>query len=350
MAVGSATYNAANQQVTFGGQTLTYDFNGNLLSDGVNTYTWNARNELVAVSGPVAGTFAYDALGRRRMKTIAGTMMSFLHDGLNPVQEQGQATVTNLLTGGIDEFFTRTDATGMQTYFTDALGSTVAMADGSGAIQATYAYEAFGATTVTGTTANTYDYTGRETDATGLKYYRARYYHPTLQRFLTEDPLQFGSGDVNLYGYVNQNPLSARDPLGLQAVMPAPLPIPIPLPPVFVPGTPENLQFADSMAEAIRRILDSLAKDSPVFPDPANPPSDWIPRGDPADQRFYDPKTREVWKWHDEEGHGSPHWDIGGPPDRSTGQKGKQERWPQGGERVPKPTGKDGAKMGCRKC
>ena len=36
-----------------------------------------------------------------------------------------------------------------------------------------------GATGVTGTTGNAYDFTGREGDPTGLKYYRARYYQPT---------------------------------------------------------------------------------------------------------------------------------------------------------------------------
>ncbi|HXH81927.1 MAG TPA: RHS repeat domain-containing protein, partial [Candidatus Tectomicrobia bacterium] len=35
--VASATYDAANQQLTFGGQTLTYDLNGNLTADGTNT-------------------------------------------------------------------------------------------------------------------------------------------------------------------------------------------------------------------------------------------------------------------------------------------------------------------------
>jgi len=48
------------------------------------------------------------------------------------------------------------------------------------------------------------------------RYYRARYYHPGLQRFVSEDPLNvLMSGDVNLYSYVRENPLSFVDPLGL---------------------------------------------------------------------------------------------------------------------------------------
>ena len=47
------------------------------------------------------------------------------------------------------------------------------------------------------------------------RYSRARYYHPGLQRFISEDPVEFDGGDVNLYAYVANNPVSRRDPLGL---------------------------------------------------------------------------------------------------------------------------------------
>src|SRR5213594_4270162 len=94
-AVPGATYNAANHQLTFGAQTLTYDLNGNLTSDGTNTYAWNARNELSAVTGPTLATFVYDGLGRRKQKTVSGTATNFLYDALDPVQEQTDATTTN---------------------------------------------------------------------------------------------------------------------------------------------------------------------------------------------------------------------------------------------------------------
>jgi RHS repeat-associated protein len=60
---------------------------------------------------------------------------------------------------------------------------------------------------------NSFQYTGRENDGTGLYYYRARY--STLKRFVSEDPIRFGGGDVNLYVYVRSNPLLNGDPLGL---------------------------------------------------------------------------------------------------------------------------------------
>jgi len=43
----------------------------------------------------------------------------------------------------------------------------------------------------------------------------ARYYHPRLQRFISEDPLQFGGGNINLFTYAGDDPVNRDDPLGL---------------------------------------------------------------------------------------------------------------------------------------
>jgi RHS repeat-associated protein len=60
-------------------------------------------------------------------------------------------------------------------------------------------------------------YTGRRFDAeTGLYYYRARYYSPTLGRFLQTDPVGT-KDDLNLYAYVGNDPLDRADPTGLCA-------------------------------------------------------------------------------------------------------------------------------------
>ncbi|MCA9421817.1 MAG: RHS repeat-associated core domain-containing protein, partial [Nitrospira sp.] len=59
-----------------------------------------------------------------------------------------------------------------------------------------------------------YQFTGRENDGTGLFYYRARYYSPVIQRFISEDPIGFAGGDPNLYAYVFNNPVNLTDPEG----------------------------------------------------------------------------------------------------------------------------------------
>ena len=182
------------------------------------TYTWNARNQLTGITKTgFTASFTYDSFGRRTGKTINGTITNFLYDGLNPVQEKNGATVTaNLLTGlGIDEFFTRTDGVGVRALLPDALGSTVALGDGTGVLQTQYTYEPFGLTTQTGAAnTNSYKYTGREDDGSGMTYYRARYYQPRFQRFIAEDPIGFRGG-VNFYNYVAGNPLRWTDPFGL---------------------------------------------------------------------------------------------------------------------------------------
>jgi RHS repeat-associated protein len=112
----------------------------------------------------------------------------------------------------------RTDGIGTSTLLPEALGSTVALGDNTGTLQTQYTYEPFGYATTTGAaSASTYKYTGREDDGSGLYYYRARYDHPRLQRFIAEDPIGFRGGDFNLYAYVGNNPMRLRDPLGLAA-------------------------------------------------------------------------------------------------------------------------------------
>ena len=196
-----AAHNAANQLVQFNTDTLTYDANGNLTFDGTTTYTWDARNRLIQMSsGALFATFSYDALGRRVSKTINGVQTEYLYDGTDIVAEiqGGAVAATYLRSLNVDEPFLRTSAVA-EYYHADALGSTLALTDDSGVVQTTYAYEPFGNSTVTGTSANPFQYTGRENDGTGLYYYRARYYSPQLQRFVSEDPLKLlGNGTSRL--------------------------------------------------------------------------------------------------------------------------------------------------------
>jgi RHS repeat-associated protein len=221
-ALGSAVYNAANQLTNWDTVLLTYDNNGNMTSDGTNSYVWNSRNTLDSMNAPT-NTFQYDAFSRRVSKTIGTTTTKYLYDGATMVQElDGSPTpapTANLLTGGIDEVFTRTtaapDPEGTRNFLTNGLRSTIALTDSTQAFQTTYIYEPFGNTGAFGSaTSNSYQYTGRENDGTGLHYYRARYYSPTLQRFISEDPIGF-LGGVNLYRFVKNDAINKIDPLGL---------------------------------------------------------------------------------------------------------------------------------------
>lgn len=207
-AVVSASYDAANELTNWNGTPISYDLNGNMQSDGTNTFTWNARNQVATLNGR---NLQYDAYGRRIQNQL-GT--AFLYDGANAAQELTAGTPTaNLLSGGIDEMFSRTDSSGAFTPLQDALGSTIALVDGSGNLATQYSYDPFGNTTTSGlVSSNPSQYTGRENEGNGLYFYRARYYSPLLGRFTTEDPAKDGP---NYYAYAADDPINFRDPLGL---------------------------------------------------------------------------------------------------------------------------------------
>ena len=203
-AVASATYDANNRLTNWGGIALGYDDNGNLISEGSTTYTWNARNQLAATSQGAA-SYAYDAAGRRRSRTVSGVSLQTLHDGWNPIQlkQSGSAVETRLYGTGLDEIYGRTNSGPSQRTLTDALGSVLQLANADQSAQADYTYGAYGQTTETppGASSNLIRYTGREQDTAGLYYYRNRYYSPIMSRFISEDPIGLAGG-VNLYGYV----------------------------------------------------------------------------------------------------------------------------------------------------
>jgi RHS repeat-associated protein len=222
----AATYDAANQLTSWNGVPVTYDANGNLTTDGTRTFTWDSQNRLTSISGPTPASFVYDGVGRRSQKTVGAQTTAFLYDGPNAVQELvGGTPSVNLLTGvGVDEVFARRDGGGnTHTLLADALGSTVRLEDPGGTLPTEYSYAPFGGTTASGASStNDAQFAGRDNDSTGLYYYRARYYNSTLQRFVSEDPIGFAGGDVNLHAYTFNSPTNFTDPSGNQVLLAVP--------------------------------------------------------------------------------------------------------------------------------
>jgi RHS repeat-associated protein len=258
--ISTATYDANNRLTKWGGSTattqstLSYDNNGNLITDGTYTYSWNARNQLQTVSNTAGGTilanYSYDASGRRTSKAILSgtttTTTGFTYDGANFVQElnrSGTPTSPNttndiratLITAGVDEALARMTGSGaaaqVLSLATDGNNNTLHTSDQAQTQNTAYTYEAYGrATSTNSTDSNSQQYTGRELDikssataptnnnplnSGGLMYYRARYYLPGCARFISEDPIGWASGQTNNYAYVGGNPVSFLDPLGL---------------------------------------------------------------------------------------------------------------------------------------
>jgi len=264
-AVASASYNADNQLTQWGSATLTYDLNGNMTSNGTDTYAWNARNQLASINSGALASFVYDAVGRRMNKTVLGASTSFLYDGVNPVQELTGKTVTaNLITGlGVDEILNRTDSIGPRYFLSDALRSTLALTDSTGTPQTQYTYEPFGNTAVSGASStNSYQYTAREDDGIGLYNYPARYYSPTQQRFISEDPVRLRRG-IKLFRYVADSPVDSVDPGGLgQDILSGPLQSPLDT--QILPGSSPPSGCSTLAANFVQCVAEEEGKSWPI--------------------------------------------------------------------------------------
>ncbi len=209
-----------NELTEHGTEKLAYDEDGRLTKEGSNTYTWNDRGQLSTVTqSSKTWTYSYDPLGRRTKTAVSGSgETTYLYDGQNVAAEgNGTSTTAELLNGlALDERYARKTSAGTSTYLTDALASTMALANSEGTIATEYTYDPFGNATSKGTASeNRFQYTGREAESNNLVNLRARYYQPGIGRFISRDPLGEGGSDHNLYRYAGASPLALRDPMGL---------------------------------------------------------------------------------------------------------------------------------------
>jgi RHS repeat-associated protein len=235
----SYVYSQGNQLDSQTGATYQYDDYGNLTKkiQGSTSYSYayDGENRLIRVekkSGSILASttsFDYDPFGRRIkrsvLKAATQTINRYIYDGDNILYEyDGTDQLARRIThypGSIDTPIAYNTNTSAYFYFNDALGSVNYITGQDGTTVAEYSYDSFGSPTKTrlGSMPQPYSYTGREYDSeTGLYYYRARYYDPKIGRFIQRDPIGFAGGDVNLYGYVQNNPVNWRDPSGKSGI------------------------------------------------------------------------------------------------------------------------------------
>ncbi|MEY3480095.1 MAG: hypothetical protein RIQ71_870 [Verrucomicrobiota bacterium] len=169
-----------------------------------------------------------DGRNRDVKRTIDGTTTYLIYDGWNLVAEYDAAGVltTRYIHGPqVDEILAKVTTTSTTFPLPDALGSTIAVTDASGAVlERVYYSDAFGTPTfqdaagspLAGTSTGTrFLFTGREwLAALNLYDYRNRTYSAELGRFIETDPIGFKAGDANLFRYVVNNPVAFTDPDG----------------------------------------------------------------------------------------------------------------------------------------
>jgi RHS repeat-associated protein len=246
--VSGASSNPCGTAPTTGATLYGYDTRGNRLSQtppsgGATCDTYDQANRLTAIvtgtgssctSPTTVGSYAYNAAGLRMSKTVAGVTTTETWDpsGGLPLllEDKTPSSVTDYVYGPGGLPLEQITSGATLWYHHDQLGSTRAITNASGVIQATYQYDPYGnVVACTGTTVtvrsvnlctgtvlvtNAFTYAGQyRDDESNLLYLRARYYDPATAQFLTRDPMVTTTRSP--YGYVLGNPLNAADPSGL---------------------------------------------------------------------------------------------------------------------------------------
>jgi RHS repeat-associated protein len=219
----------ANELLTNGPTTYTYDANGNRLTEtgpnGTLTYAWDSRNRLSSITDASGNTttmhydFARNLMSIGRTTAGATTTQKFVVDSLTNVVSltDPSGLPVSVLTGrSIDSHYASVDSSGNVAFgIADQLGTTVAVTNTAGAIATKLDYEPYGQTTGAPPSTYPFAYTGRIEFAGSIYYNRNRFYDSATGRFLSEDPWQQSQYDYSLYAYAQNSPLTFADQSGL---------------------------------------------------------------------------------------------------------------------------------------
>lgn len=216
--------NELNQIGSAGGVGIGWTLDGNMSTDGVNTYTWGYGNRMIGANrSGMTATYDYDSDDRRTKKTVNGVVTRTMWSGADELAEYdvNGDLIRRFVpdgTGAMDaRLATVTAANAVYWHHVDHQGTVIATSDSAGQTVgvASYSpYGEFGAGVTAPPQHSPFGYTGRQYDPeTGLYQYRARYYSPRLGQFLSMDPIGT-KDDPGLYLYVANDPVNKTDPTG----------------------------------------------------------------------------------------------------------------------------------------
>lgn len=197
-------------------QTLTFDLNGNMISDGTNTYKWDAANRLIEIDYPGSNNYTVFTFGptgeRAKIVETTGGSVTSTKQFIGGEERDAGGSVTR-------QFFKRGEVISGTAYFyvKDHLGSIRELTDSSGAIQTKYEFDAYGRAEKQGSLDADFQFAGLYTHVrSGLYLTPARQYNSGLGVWLSRDPME---SDSNLYTYAANSPVIAFDPFGLDVYL-----------------------------------------------------------------------------------------------------------------------------------
>ena len=193
----------------------------NQLNDNVVNHH-NALNQLTeTLTKNYKVSFTYDAEGLRTGKTVNGEKTVYVWDGDQVVMElsKGGAVQKRYIRGNDLVYADKGENTEKMYYVTDMHGNVVQLLDESGNVTKTYEYDSFGnEVKPEKKDENPYRYCGEYYDKeTEEVYLRARYYEPSVGRFITRDTYTGESDEplsLHLYTYCENDGVNAWDPSG----------------------------------------------------------------------------------------------------------------------------------------
>ena len=221
----SASHNAANALLHWGGDSFTQDVDGNLTAiTGTRSLSvgYDSENRLTALTrGTDTTQYAYDGLGNR-IEARAGTLnRRFWHDAGGRVladQEDFTQSGANYVYAGGRLIASGSAASGYLFHHFSQIGSTLALTDTQGQVVGRYAYDPFGKVVAREGVFTPMTFVGAWGVIEGsgdIFFMRHRYYDAQTGRFIQRDPIGFAGGQTNLYVYAGNSVVERIDPSGL---------------------------------------------------------------------------------------------------------------------------------------
>jgi RHS repeat-associated protein len=170
------------------------------------------ENRVISVSG--GASFVYDGDGNRVKKTENGETILYVNQFYEKNLTTGVVTTYYYLDG---KLVAMREGTDLKYTHQDHLTSTSVMTDSSGDSLGAIKYLPFGECRNSPPYPTDILFTGQRLDSTGLYYYNARYYDPTIGRFISADTIVSHPANpqsFNRYTYCLNNPMKYTDPSG----------------------------------------------------------------------------------------------------------------------------------------